>query len=134
MKDIYRLDPFGNQVVIYKLSVKEIGSLILNSYKKEREIDLIPSGMSYTISKGEKGKEPELNMFDRSGKPLNPDRTYTIAVNSYISAAYNFEHRDPGTTLELTTEDCLIRFLGNKHKVKYKDTGRAKLKAPKEKN
>jgi 2',3'-cyclic-nucleotide 2'-phosphodiesterase (5'-nucleotidase family) len=134
VKDIYRLDPFGNQVVIYKLSVKEIGSLILNSYKKEREIDLIPSGMSYTISKGEKGKEPQLNMFDRSGKPLNPDRTYTIAVNSYISAAYNFEHRDPGTTLELTTEDCLIRFLGNKHKVKYKDTGRAKLKVPKEKN
>jgi len=134
VKDIYRLDPFGNQVVIYKLSVKEIGSLILNSYKKEREIDLIPSGMSYTISKGVNGKTAEIDMFDRPGKPLDPERTYTVALNSYVAAAYTFEHRDQGTMMEITTEDCLIRFLGNKHKIGYKDTERARLKVPGEKN
>jgi len=134
VKDIYRLDPFGDQVVIYNLSGKEISSLILNSYKKEREIDLIPSGMTYTVIKGDNGKAAELKMFDRSGRPLNQDKIYTVALNSYISAAYSFEHRNQGITLDLTTEDCLIRYLGNKHEVKYKDTKRAKLKIPKEKN
>lgn len=134
VKDIYRLDPFGNQVVIYKMKGSEIGTLIMNSYKKERDIDLVPSGMTYTITKGKNRKGPELKMLDRSGKPIDPDKTYTVALNSYISAAYTFDHRDEGTTLELTTEDCLIRFLGYRHKVKYKDTERAKLKAPKEKN
>ena len=133
LKDIYRIDPFGNQVVIYKLSGKEILSLILNSYKKEREIDLIPSGMSYIISKGGNGKA-ELKMFDRSGKPLKEVKIYTVALNSYVSAAYTFEHRDPGTTLELTTEDCLIRYLDYRHKVNYKDTERAKLKVTVENN
>ena len=133
VKDIYRLDPFGNQLVIYKLSGNEIGTLILNSYKKEKDIDLIPSGMSYIITKGGNGKAPVLKMLDRSGKPLDPDRTYTVALTSYLSAAYTFEHRDQGITLELTTEDCLVRFLGYKHKVKYRDTARAKLKVTKEK-
>jgi 2',3'-cyclic-nucleotide 2'-phosphodiesterase (5'-nucleotidase family) len=134
LKDIYRLDPFGNQVVIYKMSGKEIGSLILNSYKKERAIDLIPSGMNYIIKKGENGRSAEVSMLDRSGKPLDPDKTYTVALNSYISAAYSFGHSDGGTTMDLTTEECLVRYLGNKHKVRYKDTNRSKIQASGKKN
>ena len=127
VKDIYRLDPFGNQVVVYKMSGKEIGSLIINSYKKEKEIDLIPSGMTYVIKKGENGKAPELNMFDHSGNQIQQDKIYTVALNSYVSAAYVFEHQDQGSTLELTTEDCLIRFLGKRHKVTYNNNERAKF-------
>jgi len=129
LKDIYRLDPFGNQVVTYRMSGKDIGTLILNAYRKERETDLIPSGMSYTIIIGESGRVSEVSMSDRSGRPLIPEKTYTVALNSYIAAAYTFEHSDNGTALDLTTEECLIRYLGNKHKVRYKDTERAKLKS-----
>lgn len=131
LKDIYRLDPFGNELILYKLSGKEIGSLLLNSYRKEKDIDLIPSGMSYTITKGGNGKPPVLNMFDLSGKPMDPDKLYTVALTSYIAAAYTFDHKDQGTSQELTTEDCLVKFLGFKHKVKYMNTARAKLKDPK---
>ena len=125
VKDIYHLDPFGNQVVVYTLKASEIGSLILNAYKKERDIDLIPSGMTYVITKGKKGQGPVLVMLSRSGKPLKSGKSYTVALNSYISAAYDFEHGREGVTLELTTEDCLIRYLGKKHKVTYKDQERA---------
>ncbi len=128
VKDIYRLDPFGNQVVVYSLSGKQIGSLILNSYKKEREIDLIPSGMTYMIIKGENGKPAELKMYNQSGKPLDPDKKYTVALNSYISAAYTFENSDHGTIRDITTEECLISFLLYRHKVQYKDAQRAKLR------
>ncbi len=134
LKDIYRLDPFGNQVVIYKMSGKEIGILILNAYKKERDADLIPSGMSYVITKGENGKAAEVIIADSKGRLLNPGKTYTVALNSYISAAYSFEHSNSETTLDMTTEECLIRYLGNRHKVRYKDTERAKFQSAKEKN
>jgi hypothetical protein len=33
--------------------------------------------------------------------------------------------------MEVTTEDCLVKFLNFKHKVKYKNTARAKFKVPK---
>jgi len=128
VKDIYRLDPFGNLVVIYKMTGREIESLILNSYKRDSDIDLIPAGMSYTIEKGGKGKRPKLRMTGPGGKSVVPDKTYTVALNSYISAAYTFDHQDPGTTLETTTEECLIRFLEYKKTVRYKDADRAKLR------
>ncbi|MCX6285180.1 MAG: bifunctional UDP-sugar hydrolase/5'-nucleotidase [Bacteroidetes bacterium] len=134
VKDIYRLDPFGNQVVIYKMKGSEIGSMIMNSYKKERDIDLVPSGLTYTIKKGKNREAAEVKMLDRSGKAIDKDKSYSVALNSYISAAYTFDHPDTGTTLDLTTEDCLILYLGYKHKVDYKDVERAKLKIPKEKN
>ena len=131
VRDIYRLDPFGNQVVTYKMTGVEIGSLILNSYKKENNIDLIPSGMTYTIRKGSKKQPPRLKMTGLSGRELEPDKIYRVALNSYISAAYSFDHRDQGTSLEITTEECLINYLENRKKISYSDTERAKLKEPK---
>jgi hypothetical protein len=71
-------------------------------------------------------------MCDLSGKTLNPDKIYTVALNSYISAAYTFENSDHGTIRDLTTEECLIRFLLYRHKVQYKDAERAKLRVTKE--
>jgi len=134
VKDVYRLDPFGNQIVLYKMKGSEIGSLIMNSYKKERDIDLIPSGLTYTISKGGNRKGTEVKILDHSGKPLEQEKIYAVALSSYISAAYTFDHQDAGTTLDITTEDCLIRYLAYRQKVDYKDIQRAKLKVPKEKN
>jgi len=71
-------------------------------------------------------------MLNRSGKPLDPDKSYSVALNSYISAAYDFGHIREGVTLEMTTEDCLIRYLRKKHKVTYKDQERATLQSIKE--
>ena len=132
VRDIYRLDPFGNQVMVFKMQGSEIASLILNAYKKEKDIDLIPSGMRYMITKGKQGQSPVLVMLNRSGKPLDPDKSYSVALNSYISAAYDFGHIREGVTLEMTTEDCLIRYLRKKHKVTYKDQERATLQSIKE--
>ncbi|MCX6282264.1 MAG: bifunctional UDP-sugar hydrolase/5'-nucleotidase [Bacteroidetes bacterium] len=128
VKQLYSLDPFFDEVVVYKMSAKEISSLILNSYKRDKDIDLLPSGMTYTIIQGENRKPAEVKLLNNSGKPLDQYKTYTVALNSYISAAYTFDHKDPGKTVELTTEDCLIRYLAYKHKVNYKDMDRAKLK------
>ena len=133
IKDIYRLDPFGNQVVVYKLSGKEIEDLVLRSFKKERDIDLYPSGMTYVIKKAENEKKAGVKMQDLSGKPLQPEKTYTVALNSYIAAAYDFTHSDPGKTLELTTEECLIRFLEYRKKVNYSDDVRVKSEVRKKK-
>ena len=133
IKEIYRLDPFGNQVVIYKLLGREIEDLVLRSFKKERDIDLIPSGMTYIVKKAENEKKASVKISDLLGKPLEPEKTYTVALNSYIAAAYDFTHSDPGKTLELTTEECLIKFLENRKKVNYTDIVRATSEVRKKK-
>ena len=128
LKDVYRLDPFGNLAVIYKMNLAEIKSLIANSYKRDKRIDLEVSGMSYTVLTDKDGKYSDVQMLDKSGNPLDSSKEYLVGVNSYISATYKFDHRDAGTTSYFTCSQLLIDFLGEVKKVNYSGTKRTYVK------
>jgi 2',3'-cyclic-nucleotide 2'-phosphodiesterase (5'-nucleotidase family) len=119
MKDIFRLDPFGNQVVTYTLTYDEIKSLICNAYNREKSVDLAPSGMSYTIIVNSDGLCSDVEMKDKTGNLLDASKTYTVGLNSYIAASYTFDHKDPGTTNYNTTAQTLLDYLGDVKKVNY---------------
>jgi len=119
LKDIFRLDPFGNQVVTYTMTPAEIKSLICNAFNREKEIDLVPSGMTYSVSINSEGLCTDVEMRDKSGSLLDANKTYTVGLNSYISASYKFNHTDPGTTNYNTSAQTLLDFLGDVKKVNY---------------
>lgn len=128
LKDVYRLDPFGNQVVIYKMTLPEIKSLICNAFNRTKEIDLEVSGMTYTIILAPDGSCKRVEMLDRSGMPLSESKEYTVGVNSYISASYKFDHKDPGNTTYTTSAQALIEFLKEVKKVDYSGVKRTSVR------
>ena len=111
LKDIYTLDPFGNQVVQLALSTTEIRGLIAASVAKGGDIDLQVSGMSYVVRTAGDGRVREILLRDVQGAPLAEDKTYQVGVSSYVASSYRFDHRDPGRALGSTTAEALIRFL-----------------------
>jgi len=111
LKDVYKLDPFGNEVIVYKMNVAEIQSLICNSYNRNKEVDLIPSGVKYTIVTDQNGLCSAVNLTDTKGNALDPNKEYTVGVNSYIAASYKFDHRDAGASQFKTTAQTLIEYL-----------------------
>jgi 5'-nucleotidase / UDP-sugar diphosphatase len=119
LKDVYRLDPFGNMVVSHKMNAAEIKSLICTSYDREKQLELEVSGMTYSVQPDQDGTCKDVEMLDISGKPLDEDKEYTVGVNSYISASYKFDHRDPGTSTYTTSAQALIDYLGAVKKVNY---------------
>ena len=119
MKDIFRLDPFGNEVVTYTMTYNEIKSLIINSYNRDKSFDLMPSGMTYTVIVDADGLCTDVEMKYLQGNLLDPAKTYTVGVNSYISASYTFDHKDPGTTNYNTTAQTLLDYLVEVKKVNY---------------
>ncbi|MDP1620857.1 MAG: bifunctional UDP-sugar hydrolase/5'-nucleotidase [Bacteroidales bacterium] len=119
LKDIYKLDPFNNQIVLFSMTTKEIESLICYGYKHEKGIDLQVSGMTYRISDDGMGKCVKVEMFDRSGKPLDPSVEYSVAMNDYMANTYIFDHKDPGTPTTLTTSETLVRYLNTQETVNY---------------
>jgi 5'-nucleotidase / UDP-sugar diphosphatase len=125
LKDVFRLDPFGNQVVIFNMKYDEIKSLIINSYNREKEIDLVPSGMIYTATINSEGLCTDVEMKDKSGNLLDANKSYSVGVNSYISASYKFNHTDPGITNFNTTAQTLLSFLNDVKKVNYAGVKRA---------
>jgi len=131
MKDVYQLDPFNNQIVIYNMNLSEIISLICNAFNIEKSIDLQVSGLNYTVTTDSEGKCAGVEIVGYQGKPLNPAKEYTVAVNSYMAASYRFNHRDPGTTASQTTVQVLIDYLSDVKKVNYSGVKRAFLNGEK---
>jgi 5'-nucleotidase / UDP-sugar diphosphatase len=123
-KDIFRLDPFGNQVVTFTLTLPETKSLLIYAYNRNKEPDLFVSGMKYTAVVDANGVCTDMEIRDYKGNPFDPSKKYTVGMNSYISATYKFDHADPGNTNFDTTAQTLINYLKEVKSVKYEGENR----------
>lgn len=111
MSDVFRIDPFGNNLMVFDMTPKEIRDLLRNSYRPySKQIDLVPSGMKYKIHTRD-GKVRRITLTDMQGKPLDENRRYKVGMNNYISSSYRFKHSSPGVELPHTNPDALIEYL-----------------------
>lgn len=123
--DVFRLDPFGNDTVLFTLTGEELRALITAIPLIDHHGAPSVSGMSYraTLHKGNVLHISE--MLQADGKPIDPAKRYTVAVASFAASSAQFPHRDPGRALHLPGRDCLIRFLRERRSVDYAGTRRA---------
>jgi 5'-nucleotidase / UDP-sugar diphosphatase len=127
LKDVYKLDPFGNMVIKFNMNAAEIKSLISSSYNREKSPDLQVSGMSYTLVVDSSAVLHDVVMKDNSGRELDPSREYSVGINSYMASSYRFDHHDAGVSLYTTTAQTLIDFLKAKKSVNYPDIKRVQV-------
>jgi 2',3'-cyclic-nucleotide 2'-phosphodiesterase (5'-nucleotidase family) len=111
VKDIYTLDPFGNQIVEIAMSAAEIQDLIKNSFARQGSIDLQVSGIHYTVRTDKQNQVKEVMLVYEDGTVLPASKIFKVGVSSFVASAYNFTHSDPGHSLQTTTAEALIRFL-----------------------
>lgn len=121
VKDVYSIDPFGNDVVVYQMTGAQVKHFILNSYRKNGGYPSYVSGMNYTVS--EDGKNVWIDMDNGSFSTKN---TYKVAMNSYMASTVNIESEDEGRNMFMTTEEMLIAFLRKHKEVDYQGVVRTK--------
>ena len=69
--NIYQLDPFGNELVLTKLTGNEVVSMIFSAYKMENNHPVIPSGVKLKIKTDENGTLKEVLILNNDGSPLD---------------------------------------------------------------
>ena len=111
IKNVYQLDPFGNELIVTKLTGDEIYSLMRAAWPVDDRSPLYPSGVTTEIKVNTKGDPEEIRILSLDGKPLEMTRVYTVAMNSYMTQVYKYDHADPGQSLFFTTAEALIRYL-----------------------
>ncbi|MBF0297601.1 MAG: bifunctional metallophosphatase/5'-nucleotidase [Oligoflexia bacterium] len=121
LRKAYELLPFGNQIVLMKMSTDEIRSLISYSYNKRKSIDLQVAGIKYVVKDG--GSTVEL--LDYSNRPILEDKTYIVAMNDYIATGYKFVHQDSGQSTNMADNDLLIKFIKDQENLNYNAVIRA---------
>lgn len=119
-KDIYTMHPFGNYIVEMVMDTSEIKDLIKNDYEGHRGLDLLPSGLSYRVTRDLNKKVRKVELFDLNGYPLPDGGKFRVGMNNYIVSSYKFTHQDPGRSTNTKTVDIMITFFSNiKKKLNY---------------
>ncbi|MCI6154634.1 MAG: bifunctional UDP-sugar hydrolase/5'-nucleotidase [Bacteroidales bacterium] len=109
-RDIFTLDPFGNELMVVELSLDELKALLLaGTVREEDHKPLLLSGATayYTFTPDKVCTKVELR--DSKGKPLSPKRRYKVAYNSYINAAYPYEHEQAAVGLGYNTAEAIMQ-------------------------
>jgi 5'-nucleotidase / UDP-sugar diphosphatase len=109
--NVYQLDPFGNELVVTKLTGNEIHSLMLAAYPIDDKLPIYPSGIKTKLKLDANGNLADVALLTESGSLIDMNQTYTVAMNSYMTQVYKYKHSDPGQSLFIATADATITYL-----------------------
>jgi len=128
IKNVYQLDPFGNELVVTKLTGDEIYSLMHAAWPVDDKSPVYPSGVTTEVKVNEEGDPESIAILTEDGNPMDMSRIYIVAMNSYMTQVYKYEHADPGQSLFFTTAEALINYLKKQGDVRsYRDEKRVQI-------
>ena len=124
VKDVYNIDPFNNDVVVYKMTGEQLERFIMESYKKNGRFPSYVSGMKYTV-KTDADRYPKSVEIKPDKGSYSKDATYKVAINSFMASTVRFESLDEGESQYMTSEEMTIKYLKSKKSVSYNGVRRA---------
>ncbi len=126
VKDIFRADPFANELVKFETTGDEILQFIKDTYLKYPRLDLCVSGLKYKIQVV--NGQPVAVKATVNGAPIAAGKRYTVVTNNYIAASYKLPvARGAGASLNMTTVDAIESYIKINKKVGFESDTRAEL-------
>jgi len=130
--DVYRLDPFGNEMIMYNMTGDEVIKMIFATCKSDNYGPGYVSGIKYTITFGnDKDDMRDVKVWMPDGSPIDKKRVYKVTMNSYIATVSDFEKKNEGQNLFRTCSDAIIDYLAQQSVVDYKGVSRVTIKRAK---
>jgi len=114
VKDVYSIDPFNNDIVVYKMTGAQVKKYIMDSYRKNGGHPSYVSGMTYRVD--DDGRSV---WVETKGEPFSTKKIYKVAMNSYMASTVNIESEDEGQSMFQTSEEMMIEFLRKHKEVDY---------------
>ena len=124
VRDVYRLDPFNNEVVEFHLTGEELLRLIEAVYIVENRQPPFVSGITYQIEIDAQRNVKSIQVKMEDGTPLHQQRKYKVVMNSYIAAVSSYEKEDPGKSIYRTTAQLTIEYLEKQQTLNYQGVKR----------
>lgn len=128
IKDVYALDPFGNDLEVLTLTGDQIYKLVASAYELDRYLPAFPSGFTYTMDIDSVTHEIKSMVIKMdNGKLLNRKKTYTVALNSYMATVYQFGQPANINILGSTCTDALLAEIRKRGHLNYLNVKRVTI-------
>lgn len=123
VKDVYEIDPFENEIVVYTMTGAQLEDFIIDSYRKNGRHPSHVSGMKYEVIRN--GNNLSANIVPDKGE-FSKSATYKVAVNSYVASTVNIKSLNEGQSQYMTSEEMMVEFLKKQKVVDYHGVVRVK--------
>ena len=123
VKDVYSIDPFNNEIVVFQMTGEQLKRFIVNTYKKNGGHSSYVSGMTYELT--DDGNRVSVYVRPDKGN-FSKRAIYKVAMNSYMASTVRIESEDDGQSQFMTSEEMLIEFLRRHKEVDYQGITRTK--------
>ncbi len=110
-RDVYEMDPFGNEMVQFNLSGHEMRNLFLAAFTIDENMPIYPSGMTTRYLLNTDGSLKDVELFTTDGNPFDMDKMYTVVMNDYMASTYKYNRKDVGQGLFRPTAETTIDYL-----------------------
>lgn len=127
MKDIYSIDPFENEVVVYKMTGAQVKHFIIESYKRNGREPSFVSGMTYEITVAGDGYPKSVYVTADKGN-FSTKNEYKVAMNSYMATTVQFEAQDDGESMFVNTDELIVKYAKKLNKLNYRGVRRVEVK------
>ena len=77
---------------------------------------IVPSGLHVTYALRADGTLEGVTILDDNDQPLDPDRTYKVALSSYAASVYSYGDKSRVKDEHLTSEEAIIAYL-SRHRI-----------------
>lgn len=128
VEQVYRMDPFGNEVISYNLTGEEVIRLIETAYYADYDAPPYVSGIQYEMTVDKQNKVNKLTLKMENGSPFNLQKTYKVVLNSYLDKICQYKKNDKGRSLFRTSADYMIDYLEKQPAIDYQGITRVTLK------
>ncbi|MEF8798558.1 MAG: 5'-nucleotidase C-terminal domain-containing protein [Candidatus Bipolaricaulota bacterium] len=109
--DVFDLEPFGNDIIIYEMTTDDIRSLIRNDFDDHGPTDLKVAGMLYEVQINPDNEVEDVKLYNYMGEELSEEETYQVAMNEYMASSYEFTARNDGENTQLRVNDAIVTYL-----------------------
>ena len=127
VNDVLRLDPFGNELYVLELTGNELKALLEELPITDEYGPCYVSGIRYSIAADRKENYRVKEIKTADGKKFNMQKTYKVALNSYVYSTNKCLTGKPFTNTYLTTADALIKHLEQQPAVDYSGVSRVEI-------
>ena len=123
VKDVYNVDPFGNDVAVYTMTGAQLERFIMASFRANGGRPSYVSGMTCHVDTDANGYPKSVEIKPDRGR-YSKTTTYKVAMNSYMASTLDFESLDEGQSQYMTSEEMVIQYLRNQKTVSYRGVRR----------
>lgn len=126
--DVYRLDPFGNEMYEVELTGEEVVRMLAAVCVADGYGPGFVSGIKYTIHLGKDNRDVKgVKVFTEDGKKFDLKRKYRVVMNSYIAEVADYKKADEGKHVYATSADIIMRYLEKHPNINYQGDKRATI-------